>query len=160
MRIAMSLVIVALLASACSKKDDATKSPDTAKAPETTTAIPAELADGPKPGKWRMTTVIASMPKPITMDVCLPKTSFKEMQTAQQQSGVKCSEQTMTRQGADNVGHAVCEHPGGKMTVDSRFSGDLNTRYTTESKTIMDPAPTPAIKEMTMKITAERLGDC
>lgn len=160
MRIAMSMLMVALLASACSKKEETAKSGEPATAAPATATIPAELAEGPKPGKWRMTTQMASMPKPVTMEVCLPKTSFKEMQTAQQQAGVTCTEQTMTRQGADYVGHAVCTHSGGKMTVDSRFSGDFSTRYTTESKTVMDPAPTPAMREMTMKITAERLGDC
>ena len=64
MRIAVSVVMVALLASACSKKEEA------AKAPEAVNAAPA-LAEieGPKPGKWKMTTVMAAMPKPVTMEV-------------------------------------------------------------------------------------------
>ena len=155
MRIAVSVMTVALLASACSKKEDV------AKAPEAASATPA-LAEmeGPKPGKWKMTTVMAAMPKPVTMEVCIPKTSFKEMQAANQQAGVTCTEQTLTRQGGDYVGHSTCTHSGGKVTIDSRFSGDFSSKYTMETKTVMDPAPTPAMKEMTMKITAERLGDC
>ena len=155
MRIAVSVVMVALLAGACSKKEDA------AKAPETASAAPAlaEL-EGPKPGKWKMTTVMAAMPQPVTMEVCIPKTSFKEMQTANQQAGVTCTEQTLTRQGGDYVGHSTCTHPGGKVTIDSRFSGDFSSKYTMETKTVMDPAPTPAMKELIMNVTAERLGDC
>ena len=155
MRIAVSVMTVALLASACSKKEDV------AKAPEAASATPA-LAEmeGPKPGKWKMTTVMAAMPKPVTMEVCIPKTSFKEMQTANQQAGVTCTEQTLTRQGGDYVGHSSCTHPGGKMTIDSRFSGDFSSKYTMETKTVMDPPPTPAMKEMIMNVTAERLGDC
>lgn len=155
MRIAVSVVMVALLASACSKKEEAVK------APEAVGAAPA-LADmeGPKPGKWKMTTVMAAMPQPVTMEVCIPKTSFKEMQTANQQAGVTCTEQTLTRQGGDYVGHSSCTHPGGKMTIDSRFSGDFSSKYTMETKTVMDPPPTPAMKEMIMNVTAERLGDC
>ena len=155
MRIAVSVVMVALLASACSKKEEAVK------APEAVGAAPA-LADmeGPKPGKWKMTTVMAAMPQPVTMEVCIPKTSFKDMQTANQQAGVTCTEQTLTRQGSDYVGHSSCTHPGGKMTIDSRFSGDFSSKYTMETKTVMDPPPTPAMKEMIMSVTAERLGDC
>ena len=155
MRIAVSVVMVALLASACSKKEEA------AKAPDAVGAAPA-VADmeGPKPGKWKMTTVMAAMPQPVTMEVCIPKTSFKEMQTANQQAGVTCTEQTLTRQGGDYVGHSSCTHPGGKMTIDSRFSGDFSSKYTMETKTVMDPPPTPAMKEMIMSVTAERLGDC
>lgn len=155
MRIAVSVVMVALLASACSKKEEA------AKAPDAVGAAPA-VADmeGPKPGKWKMTTVMAAMPQPVTMEVCIPKTSFKEMQTANQQAGVTCTEQTLTRQGGDYVGHSSCTHPGGKMTIDSRFSGDFSSKYTMETKTVMDPPPTPAMKEMIMNVTAERLGDC
>lgn len=151
MRIVVSVVMAALLASACSKQEE------TAKAPAASAPAIAEM-DGPKPGKWKMTTVMAAMPKPITMEVCIPKTSFKEMQGAQ--AGMTCTEQTLTRQGGDYVGHSSCTHPGGKVTIDSRFSGDFSTKYTMETKTVMDPPPNPAMKEMTMTVTAERLGDC
>ncbi|HEY9236444.1 MAG TPA: DUF3617 family protein, partial [Phenylobacterium sp.] len=117
--------------------------------------------EGPKPGKWRMTTELAAAPQPLVVETCLAKTSFKEMQTAQQQSDVTCSEQTFRREGADFVAHAACSYPGGmKATIDSRFTGDFNTRYVMESRTVMDPAPTPAMKETTIRVTAERLGDC
>lgn len=158
MRIAMSLALVALSAAACSKKEEAAApAAETAAAP----AAPAADIEGPKPGKWRMTTELASIPKPVVVETCLAKTSFKEMQTAQQQAGVTCAEQTFRREGADYVAHASCSYPGGmKATIDSRFTGDFNTRYVMESKTVMDPAPTPAMKETTLKVTAERLGDC
>ena len=156
MRIAMSMAMAALLIAACSKKEDA------AKAPETSAAAPAlAQMEGPKPGKWKMTTVMSAMPQPITAEVCIEKaTSFKEMQSANQQAGVTCTEQTLTRQGDAYVGHSACTHQGGKVTIDSRFTGDFSSRYTMESKTVMDPPPTPAMREMTMTVTAERMGDC
>ncbi len=161
MRIAMSLALVALLAAACSKKEESpAPAAETAVAPAAPSLAGADI-EGPKPGKWRMTTELAAIPKPVVVETCLAKTSFKEMQTAQQQAGVKCDEQTFRREGADYVAHAACSYPGGvKATIDSRFTGDFNTRYVMESKTVMDPAPTPAMKETTIKVTAERLGDC
>jgi hypothetical protein len=154
MRIAVSMAMAALLMAACSKKEDA------AKAPETSGPALAQM-EGPKPGKWKMTTVMSAMPQPITAEVCIEKTtSFKEMQSANQQAGVTCTEQTLTRQGDAYVGHSSCTHQGGKVTIDSRFSGDFSSRYTMESKTVMDPPPNPAMREMTMSVTAERMGDC
>lgn len=160
MRAAMSLVLVGLAAAACSKKEEA---------PAETAAVSAQPAapaaapqvSGPKPGKWRMTTQIANMPQPVTVETCVTNTSFAEMQTSQQQAGVTCTEQSFRRDGADFVAHAACAYEGGmKATIDSRFSGDFNSRYTMESTTVMDPAPNPAMRENTIKVTAERLGEC
>lgn len=160
MRVVMSLALAGLLAAACSKKEEA---------PAETAAVSAQSAppaaapqiSGPKPGKWRMTTQIANMPQPVTVETCVTNTSFAEMQTSQQQAGVTCTEQSFRRDGADFVAHAACTYEGGmKATIDSRFSGDFNSRYTMESKTVMDPAPTPAARENTIKVTAERIGDC
>ena len=156
MRIAVSVVMVALLASACSKKEEAVK------APEAVGAAPA-LADmeGPKPGKWKMTTTLSAAPKPVTVETCVAQTSFKDMDAAKQKAGVTCTEQSYRREGADIVGRSVCTIQGGmKVITDSRISGDFTSRYTVDAKTVMDPAPTPAMKETTMKITAERIGDC
>lgn len=163
MRIVMSLALAALLAAACSKKEDAAAPAADAAKPADAPAAAAAAPDieGPKPGKWRMTTELAAAPQPVVVETCLAKTSFEEMQTAQQQAGVTCAEQTFKREGADYVAHASCTYPGGmKATIDSRFTGDFQTRYVMESKTVMDPAPTPAMKETTIKVTAERLGDC
>lgn len=160
MRIVIGVVTLALLASACSKKEDAAK--PAAQAPAAAApGVPAEFAEGPRAGKWKMTTTMAMAPQAITAEVCLPKTSFKEMQAAQQQAGVTCTDQSFKRVGADIVTHAVCQYEGGmKATVDSKISGDINSRYTMETKTVMDPAPNPAMRETTMTIVAERLGDC
>lgn len=165
MRIAMSLALVALLAAGCSKKEAAKT--ETAAAPEVVAPAPAApplaVADmeGPKPGKWRMTTELSAAPKPVVAETCVAKTTFKDMQAAKQQSGVTCSEQSFHREGADIVGRSVCTIQGGmKITTDSRITGDINSRYTMTAKTVMDPAPTPAMRETTMKMTAERLGDC
>ena len=162
MRIALSLALVAVLAAACSKKEEAAATDATTAAPPPASA-PVAVADldGPMPGKWKLTTELSAAPKPVTVETCVAKTTFKDMETARQQSGVTCTEQSYRKEGADIVGHSVCQIQGGmKITSDTRISGDFNSRYTIEGKTVMDPAPTPAMKETTMKITAERLGDC
>lgn len=167
MRIAMSLTLVALLATACSKKEEAAApapapSPEAAApaAPAGSTLAAAEM-EGPKPGKWRMTTELSAAPKPVVVETCVAQTTFKEMEAAKQQAGVTCTEQTYRREGADIVGHSVCTIQGGmKVITDSRITGDFTSRYTMTATTVMDPAPTPAMKQTNMKLTAERLGDC
>lgn len=165
MRIALSLALVAVLAAACSKKEEAAKAPDAAApAPAAAPVAPALAGadiEGPKAGKWKMTTVLSAAPRPVTMETCVAQTSFKDMEAARQQAGVTCSEQSYRRDGADIVAHSVCNIQGGmKVITDSRISGDFSSRYTIDAKTVMDPAPTPAMKETTMKMTAERIGDC
>ena len=162
MRIALSLALVAVLAAACSKKEEAAKAPEAAApAAPAAPALAAADLEGPKPGKWKMTTNLSAAPKPVTVETCVAQTSFKDMDAAKQQAGVTCSEQSYRREGADIVGHSVCTIQGGmKVITDSRISGDFTSRYTVDAKTVMDPAPTPAMKETTMKITAERIGDC
>ena len=162
MRIALSLALVAVLAAACSKKEEAAKPPEGASpAAPAAPALAAADLEGPKPGKWKMTTNLSAAPKPVTVETCVAQTSFKDMDAAKQQAGVTCSEQSYRREGADIVGHSVCTIQGGmKVITDSRISGDFTSRYTIDAKTVMDPAPTPAMKETTMKVTAERIGDC
>jgi hypothetical protein len=160
MRVAISLALVTLLAAACSKKEEAAAPvADAANAPAVAAAGPD--IEGPKPGKWRMSSQLPGIDEPMVVETCLAKTTFKEMQTAQQQGGVTCSEQTFRREGAGYVAHASCSYPGGmKATIDSRFTGDFNTRYVTETTTVMDPPPAPGMASSTIKVTAERLGDC
>ena len=162
MRIALSLALVAVLAAACSKKEEAAKAPEAAApAAPAAPALAAADLEGPKPGKWKMTTNLSAAPKPVTVETCVAQTSFKDMDAAKLQAGVTCSEQSYRREGADIVGHSVCTIQGGmKVITDSRISGDFTSRYTIDAKTVMDPAPTPAMKETTMKVTAERIGDC
>ncbi len=162
MRIALSLALVAVLAAACSKKEEAAKAPEAAApAAPAAPALAAADLEGPKPGKCKMTTNLSAAPKPVTVETCVAQTSFKDMDAAKQQAGVTCSEQSYRREGADIVGHSVCTIQGGmKVITDSRISGDFTSRYTIDAKTVMDPAPTPAMKETTMKVTAERIGDC
>ena len=162
MRIALSLALVAVLAAACSKKEEAAKAPEAAApAAPAAPALAAADLEGPKPGKWKMTTNLSAAPKPVTVETCVAQTSFKDMDAAKQKAGVTCTEQSYRREGADIVGRSVCTIQGGmKVITDSRISGDFTSRYTVDAKTVMDPAPTPAMKETTMKITAERIGDC
>ncbi|MGH6999615.1 MAG: hypothetical protein ACREEO_15575 [Phenylobacterium sp.] len=87
MRIALSLALVAVLAAACSKKEDAAKI-EPAKPEVVAPAAPAGPAvaaadiEGPKPGKWKTTTVLSAAPKPIVVESCVVQTSFKDMEAA------------------------------------------------------------------------------
>jgi hypothetical protein len=160
MRIALSVLAMAMLAAACSRKGEAAKGETVAQAPKP--AVTDIGSAGPRPGKWKMTTThgVAGAPQTVSVEVCVPKTTFKEMQALQQKAGMSCGEQTMDRVGNAIVSHAACTHQGGRIIVDSRMTGDFNARYTMESTTVMDPAPTPSMREMKMTIIAERLGDC
>jgi hypothetical protein len=158
-----SVMVVACL-SACSPKTE-TASADGA-TPAVTPAAPAEvvappeLVDGPAAGKWKITTAMAGQTMP-SQEICYHKqVSFAEAQEMQQQAGVTCTEQSYKREGGVMVGHSVCTANGTKMTTDMRVTGDMNTKYTMDMTTSMDPPPMPSMAETKMSITMERLGDC
>ena len=102
MRIALSLALVAVLSAACSKKEEAAKAPEAAApAAPAAPALAAADLEGPKPGKWKMTTTLSAAPKPVTVETCVAQTSFKDMDAAKQKAGVTCTEQSYRREGAD-----------------------------------------------------------
>jgi hypothetical protein len=122
--------------------------------------------DAPTPGLWRVTTRMAGLPEGMdtpSIETCIERGSFEEMQRggAQLPEGVDCSEQSFRREGNAMVGHSVCTLPNGTRTEsDTRVTGDFARRYTMEVKTRTTPSPSPSAPEMTMMMTAERIGDC
>lgn len=165
MRIIISLAgVAALTLGACSPAGDKAAE-ERADASGARAPAPGKM-DAPRPGMWRVTTSMAGMPEGMAMpsvETCVKQASFEEMQRggAQLPEGVDCSAPSFRRDGNAMVGHSVCTMPDGVRTEsDTRVTGDFNSRYTMEVKTRTTPAPTPAMAETTMTMTAERIGDC
>ena len=148
--------------SACGDSDTKTEASAGERAKTAPGSIGAAL-DAPRPGLWRVTTVMEGAPGGVaipTQEVCVTQAKL-EPPVNPQQSGADCTTQAFVRQSDAMVGGAVCEMPGGMKTESSiRVTGDFNSRYVTEVRTKMSPAPTPAMAETTMTMTAERVGDC
>lgn len=128
-------------------------------------AAPAAAAmEAPRPGLWRISTDMKGIPGGATVapvETCLKEAKLETPATPGQTAGVSCTTQPMKREGDAMVGGSICEMPGGMKTESAvRVTGDFNSRYVTEVKTKMTPAPTPAMAETTMTMTAERIGDC
>lgn len=164
-RVAASVLVIACLA-ACSPKTETATTPADGAAPaaapvETASATPpAEMVDGPAAGKWKVTTTASGQTMP-SQEICYKKqVSFAEAQDMQKQAGVVCSENSYKRDGAVMIGHSVCTMQGMTMTTDTRVEGDMNTKYTMDMTTRMDPPPAPNMAEQKMSIVMERLGDC
>lgn len=119
---------------------------------------------GPTPGLWRVTTRMTGMPDGMeapTVETCIREAKFEPPTGATPQSGMTCDQQTFRREGDAMVGHMVCTSPEGVRTVtDTRVTGDYSRNYTMEVTSTMTPAPTPSMAEVSMIMTAERLGDC
>jgi hypothetical protein len=152
--IAPILLVAALAACGKSGEDGKTSAP--------VAGVPDAMMDGPAPGQWRLTTVMAGQAMP-PVEVCYKeRVTFAEAQKMQDQAGITCSENTYKRDGAAVLGHSVCfmEETKTKMVTDTRITGDFNTAYTMELKSTMDPAPMPEMAQTEMSVKAERLGDC
>ena len=124
----------------------------------------AATPTGPTPGLWRVTTRMTGMPEGMeapTVETCIREAKFEPPTGATPQSGMTCDQQTFRREGDAMVGHMVCTSPDGVRTVtDTRVTGDYSRNYTMEVKSTMTPAPTPSMAEVSMVMTAQRLGDC
>ena len=122
------------------------------------------MLEGPKPGKWRITTAMTGMPGGIAIpptEICVTEAVLEAPVGAGQTEGAECSVTPYSREGDATVATSTCKMPG-NMTATSavRITGDFNSRYVTEVTTKMDPAPVPTMAETKMTITSERIGDC
>lgn len=155
----LGLVSAAALAmAACSPSADKSEGKtEGAAAPAASAAL-----EGPKPGLWRVTTAmdVAGAPAVPAQEVCVTEAKLQDPSQAQQ-PGAECTSTPFARQGNAMVSTASCKLPG-NMKSDSTItvSGDFNSRYTTEVVTKIDPAPTPAMAQTKVTMTAERIGDC
>ena len=152
------LAVLAL--AACGQDGEGTPAGKNAAANAAGTGMPA----GPKPGLWRVTTRFSGMPAGMeapTVETCVREAKFEVPQGAQEASGMTCEQQLFRREGDAMVGHMVCTSADGVRTeTDTRVTGDYTRNYTMELKSTVTPAPSPEMSEVTMVMTAERLGDC
>lgn len=127
-------------------------------------AAPAML-EGPKPGKWRITTAMEGMPGGAAIaptEICVTQAVLEAPGGANAQAqGADCTVTPYKREGDATVATSTCKLPGNMTTTSAvRITGDFNSRYVTEVTTKMDPAPAPNLAETKMTITSERIGDC
>ena len=153
--------VAALTVAACNPGANKAEG-DAASAGSASTAAPATL-EAPKPGLWRVTTAMEGMPGGAAVppqEVCIKEAKLEAPASAQQ-AGAECTTTPFAREGDALVSTASCKLPG-NMKSDStvKISGDFNSRYVTEVTTKMDPAPTPAMAQTKITMTAERVGDC
>lgn len=153
--------LTALTLAACGPGGDGAP---TNKAPQADATSAAGLPAGPTPGLWRVTTRIGGMPagmEPPAVETCIREAKFEMPQGAPESPGMTCEQQSFRREGDAMVGHMVCTSADGVRTVtDTRVSGDFSRNYTMELKSTVTPPPSPDMAEVTMVMTAERLGDC
>jgi len=150
---------------ACSNGTDAPASNPAANSADVDVA-PAVL-EGPKPGKWRITTAMDGMPGGAAVpptEICVTQAVLEPPATggaAGQAQGADCTVTPYTREGNATVATSTCKMPNNMTTTSAvRITGDFNTRYVTEVTTKMDPAPAPNMAETKMTLTSERIGDC
>ena len=134
------------------------------KSPKAAATSAARLPAGPTPGLWRVTTRMTGMPAGMeapAVETCIREAKFEVPQGAPESSGMTCEQQSFRREGDAMVGHMVCTSADGVRTeTDTRVSGDFTRNYTMELKSTVTPPPSPGMSEITMVMTAERLGDC
>lgn len=154
----------ALSLAACGQGDEAAPA-DTSAGKTAEAGAGSDLPAGPTPGLWRVTTRMSGMPAGMEapqIETCIREATFEPPEGATPQSpGMTCDQQSFRREGDAMVGHMVCTSDDGVRTVtDTRVTGDYTRNYTMEVKSTTTPAPTPSMAEISMVMTAERLGDC
>lgn len=165
MRVIIIAGLTAVSLAACSQGGEGQTDAAAPAAKARAEATAAGLPTGPTPGLWKITTQMSGMPAgmtPPSVQTCIREAKFETPTVpASRGSGVQCEQQSFRREGDAVVGHSVCTLSNGARTVtDTRMSGDFTRLYTMEVKAVTTPAPTPAMSEMSMTMTAERLGDC
>ena len=160
MRIVTLVSGLALTLAACGQGDSRPPGEPSRPAPVAAAGMPS----GPTPGLWRVTTRMSGMPAGMeapAVETCIREAKFEAPQGAPESSGMTCEQQDFRREGDAMVGHMVCTSSDGVRTeTDTRVSGDFTRNYTMELKSRSTPAPSPGMAEVTMVMTARRLGDC
>ena len=152
--------VSALMLAACNPSAD--KAEGGAGADTTATAAAPAALEAPKPGLWRVSTVMdmAGAPAVPPQEVCITESKL-EAPSSGQQAGAECTSTPFAREGDALVSTSSCKLPGNMNSESTvKVTGDFNSKYTTEVVTKIDPAPTPAMAQTKVTMTAERIGDC
>lgn len=119
-------------------------------------------------GKWRMKISVDGSGDGIPMDKCDPETPIDGLLfIGLPSNGSNCQERTLTQNSETSWSlHAVCNFipTGGRradavVTIDTKVTGNLTTRYQLESRQKMS-APMNGVTQQVIVQTGERLGDC
>ncbi len=162
------IVAAAALAAACSEKTEApagaAEAPAAAAAPAASAVPAGGEPQGPAPGMWRIAVTTGGQAMPPA-EICITEQmSMADGMKMQEEAGITCTDQSWGREGADVVGRSTCsmDLAGTATTITSeyRVKGDMNSAYTIETTSRMDPPPMPQLAEQKTTATAERLGDC
>ena len=162
-KITLLLSLSAVFLAACGQGGDT--APDGSAPAAASSPAASGLPSGPTPGLWRVTTQMSGMPAgmaPPAIETCIREAKLESPTgPMSRDSNMQCGEQSFRREGDAMVAHMVCTSAEGVRTVvDTRVSGDFSRAYTMEIKSTTTPAPAPAMAEMTMVMSAERIGDC
>jgi hypothetical protein len=131
-------------------------------------AAPAGEMPGIAAGKWRISVSVDGKDSGFPMTKCSPETPIDDLLiTGLPGNGSNCAERSFTENGATSwTLHSVCNFipTGGRkadaaVTIDTRVSSDLKTRYQVESRQVMSK-PMNGVSQQTIVQTGERLGDC
>jgi hypothetical protein len=155
--------LAALALAGCSRNEKAADEATASGGGSVTSTIEAP-GDMPRPipGKWKITSTQAGLPRPIVIETCFTPemVSGDAWATGQRPPDFKCSEESHRRDGAAVVAHSVCEFMGATHTTDIRFEGDFRKRYTMEMTSTTQPAPPGMTNPSKTSAVVERVGDC
>jgi hypothetical protein len=127
---------------------------------EATTAEAAKaMVPKVKPGKWMISTTLPGGATAPAYAACITEEKANEGVWDPKQNGAGCQEFRARREGDAVVMRGVCTSPEGKMTMESRLSGDFQTSYTVETSMKQEPAP-PGGGEIRMTMKATYAGPC
>jgi hypothetical protein len=153
----VSRLVVAALAAAlagCGQPDAGTAAGET---------MPTVVA-----GKWRMKISVDGRGDGMPMDKCDPETPIDDLLfIGLPGNGSNCADRTLTQNSETSWSlHSVCNFiaTGGRkadtlVTIDTKVTGNLKTRYQLESRQKMS-APMNGVTQQVIVQTGERIGDC
>lgn len=155
----------ALALAACGQNEAKDGEAAAAKKAEAASEAAAPELSPPKPGRWRMTSTMSAGPmqgmQMPAIEVCVDKASFDSIQRGGDAGAeAQCDDMSVRREGDAIVTHARCVADGRTSIIDNRVTGDLDSRYTTDTRIQTTPEPAPGAGEVRVTTTAERLGDC
>ena len=119
-------------------------------------------------GKWRITVTVDGKGGEMSMDTCSPETLIDDLlTTGLPGNGSNCEDRTLTKNSETSWNmHSACHFiaTGGRkadtlVTIDTRVTGNLKTRYQVESRQKMS-APMNGVTQQVIVQTGERIGDC
>lgn len=116
-----------------------------------------------KPGLWEIRTSIPGHGPAQTMKQCIDAASDAKLaqmgKSMGKNMGAQCAKNEFRKEDGKFISESDCTAGGTRMISKSVFSGDFNSRYTSETTTRYDP-PMMGTKEQKMTLSARWVGPC